>query len=60
VKTNGEPESACPQHAVTQQQAQRDERDHIPNIFALLEEIVLCSKDECYDGGCRPEADALP
>src|SRR6267378_2033843 len=60
VKTDGEPQRACPQHGVAHEQTQRDKCDHVPDVFTLLEEIVFGSKDERYDSGGRPEADAFP
>jgi len=31
VKTDGEPQRACPQHGVAQEQTQRDKCDHVPD-----------------------------
>jgi len=38
VKTDGEPQRACPLHGVAHEQTQRDKCDHVPDVFTLLEE----------------------
>jgi hypothetical protein len=60
VEADGKPECAHPQNRVAQEQAQRDERDHIPDVLTGFVEVVIRREDEGDDDGRRPKPDALP